>query len=55
MTAGFRRLWGWPLVLGVATAIGLVSALVGDSFYDVLSWIGLSLPVLVAARHIWGR
>jgi len=48
MNAAFRRLWGWPLLLGLVTAIGLISALVGDGAYDMLSWLGLGMPVAVS-------
>ena len=40
-----RRLWGWPLTLGLLTATGLVSALVSDDWGDVWSWIALGLPI----------
>lgn len=39
-----------PLVLAVLSLIGLVSALAGDGFSDVLSWIALLIPV---AAVIW--
>ncbi len=31
------------------------SALIGDGGYDAVSWAGLGVPVLVAARHVWRR
>ena len=40
------RIWKWPLVLGVLTATGLLSALVSDTWGDLWSWIGLGVPVL---------
>ncbi len=55
MSPAFRRLWGWPIVLAVATTVGLVSALVGDGMLDAVSWIGLGLPLTVAAHHMWLR
>jgi hypothetical protein len=55
MTSAFMRLWGWPIALGLLTAFGLIAALVGDGTYDAASWIGLGVPLAVAARHIWGR
>lgn len=39
------RLWGAPLVLALVTAIGLVSALLGDGAWDVLSWLTLAAPI----------
>ena len=41
-----------PLLLGVATAVGLVSALVGDGAWDALSWLALAAP-LAAAAWAW--
>ena len=40
----------WPGVLGVLTAGGLLSALVGDGAWDALSWMLLALPV---ATGLW--
>jgi hypothetical protein len=37
-----------PLVLGVLTASGLLSALVSDGLGDVWSWIALAAPLAVA-------
>jgi hypothetical protein len=37
----------WPLVLAVITVAGLLSALFGDNRWDVLSWVLLSLPMLL--------
>ncbi|HYP83156.1 hypothetical protein [Variovorax sp.] len=52
----FWRLWGWPIVLGLLTAVGLVSALFSDGGAgDVLAWIALGIPVLVGAWYGWGR
>ena len=43
-----------PLLLGIATAIGLVSALMGDAGWDVLSWLTLLGPI-VAMAVAWRR
>ncbi|HKU97358.1 MAG TPA: hypothetical protein VJR58_18875 [Vineibacter sp.] len=50
-----RRIFGIPLVLAIATIIGLVSALLEDGVWDALSWVTLGLPMLVAAWAIWFR
>ncbi len=42
---------GRPLVLGVLTAFGLVTALVSEEWGDVWSWVGLGIPVLVMAWY----
>jgi len=38
-----------PLLLGVASCVGLVSALVGDGVFDALSWLMLAAPLAVVA------
>lgn len=43
----FRKLWGKPFIIGIITLIGLLSALIGDYLWDGLSWLMLSIPVLV--------
>jgi len=42
-----KKLWGAPIVLGVLTASGLISALLSEGWGDVWSWIGLGVPVAV--------
>jgi hypothetical protein len=49
MNAAARRLWGWPIALGLLTASGLLSALVSDAWGDAWAWLALGLPLLVAA------
>lgn len=46
------RLWTWPILLGAASAFGLVAALLADGWWDMLSTAALAMPLLVAARHI---
>ena len=41
-----------PAVLAIASAIGLLSALFGDGFWDWLSWVALGAPVAVIARVV---
>ncbi len=43
------RIFRWPLLIGVMSIIGLVSALVGDGWYDVLSWLCLGTCVVIMA------
>jgi hypothetical protein len=49
----FRRVWGWPLALGLLSASGLLSALVSDAWGDAWSWIGLGVPVAAMAWFAW--
>ncbi|WP_300299210.1 hypothetical protein [Ferrovibrio sp.] len=49
MKSPFLHLWGMPILLGIFSAIGLVSALVADGLGDLLSWLTLGLLVLLMA------
>ncbi len=52
----FRRMWGWPIALGLLTTIGLISALFSDGgFGDMLAWFALGVPVVVCAWYGWRR
>lgn len=49
-----RSLWqifAIPILVALASGIGLVTALVGDGVWDVLSWVGLGLPVALSVWH----
>lgn len=46
------RIFAAPLVIGVASAVGLVAALTGDGVADWVSWIALTVPL---AAVIWAR
>jgi hypothetical protein len=52
--ATMRRVFGIPLLLGLLSAVGLLSALLGDHLWDALSWLTLSLPVSVILWY-WGH
>ena len=43
------RLWRAPLLLGLLTGIGLLSALLGDGWWDHLSTLALAAPVAACA------
>ena len=47
-----RQIWGMPVMLGILSVIGLVSGLLGDGGWDVLSWVALSLPIVVIVWYI---
>jgi hypothetical protein len=47
----FRRLWGMPLLMAVLIIFGLLAALLGTGVWHVLSWIALSVPVVVIIRY----
>jgi hypothetical protein len=44
---GVLGIFGAPLLLALSSAGGLLSALIGDGPWDVLSWFGLGIPVAV--------
>lgn len=45
----FRRIFLAPLLIGVASLVGLVSALAGEGPADWISWLGLTIPIAVLA------
>jgi hypothetical protein len=46
------QIWGMPIVIGILSAIGLLSALLGDGVWDALSWAALATPVVVTLWHV---
>lgn len=50
-----RAIFAVPLLLGVLSLIGLVSALAGDGAADWLSWATLAGPVLAVAWAMRAR
>ena len=51
MSSPFLKLWGVPLLLGVFTIVGLVSALLGDGIWDIVSAFALGAPVAAGAWY----
>ncbi|MGD9850586.1 MAG: hypothetical protein AB7T38_04905 [Nitrospirales bacterium] len=47
------QIWRWPLALAITSAIGLISALLEDGVWDMVSWVTLSAPVAVILWHMW--
>lgn len=47
MRRGLWMIFRWPLALAVLSTFGLLSALLGDGVFDVLSWISLGVPLLL--------
>jgi hypothetical protein len=43
------RVWPIPIALAVASAVGLLAALIGDGAWDALSWICLGAPIVAMA------
>jgi hypothetical protein len=42
-----RQVFAAPLAIAILSGIGLISALLGDDIWDVLSWLALTVPVVV--------
>jgi hypothetical protein len=53
--SSFWALWGWPIVIGVLTTTGLLTALVSDTWGDWWSWVALGIPVAVMGWYSWPR
>lgn len=47
-----RQIFATPLVIGILSTIGLISALVGDDVWDGLSWLSLAIPCLLLIGFI---
>lgn len=45
------QIFAAPLAIGVISALGLTTALLGDGLWDWMSWIALALPVAVAVVY----
>ncbi|KHL25987.1 membrane protein [Croceibacterium mercuriale] len=44
-----------PLLLATCSLVGLVSALTGDGWRDMVAWIGLAVPVLAVSLALRQR
>lgn len=53
MRRGLWMIFRWPLLLGVLSLLGLISALVGDDGYDLFSWLTLGLPLALVGWVCW--
>jgi hypothetical protein len=51
---GLRRIFAIPILLAVASIIGLVLGLTGEGWRDVLASLLLCLPIAVSIQH-WRR
>ena len=54
-TYTLRQIFAAPFLIGVLSAIGLTTALVGDNVWDWISWPLLGLPVSVCGWYGWCR
>jgi len=49
------RIFAWPALIGLLGALGLFAALLGDGWWDGLSWLGLGIPAWLAMRGLLRR
>ncbi len=47
-----NRVWTGPIILAITSTVGLIAALLADGWADVLSWLGLGLPVVVTCVYV---
>lgn len=50
-----RQIFAIPALLAVLAGSGLFAALLGNGGWDVLSWVGLGIPVLIAVPPLFRR
>jgi hypothetical protein len=48
--ATWRSVFGAPIVIGVLSIAGLLSALLLGEFGKYFSWVALAVPLVIAAR-----
>lgn len=47
----FRKVYGPAIVIAIITLYGLLSALLGDGVWDTLSWLALTVPLVILAWY----
>jgi hypothetical protein len=51
----FWQIFAVPTLIGVLSVVGLVAALVGDGWWDGVSWLTLTIPVLLYFFYVLRR
>jgi len=41
------QIFAAPIAVGALSIVGLLAALIGDGWWDAVSWLSLALPVLL--------
>ncbi len=54
MRRGLWMIFRWPLLLALLSSLGLISALLEDGVYDLVSWLSLGIPLLLIG-WVWLR
>ena len=52
MNKRFVGIWGWPMLLAILTAFGLLSALLGTGIWHWLSWVAIAIPLLMIGYYL---
>lgn len=49
-----QHVWRWPLLINTIALIGIIAALVGHGWFDILSWLclGSSVAVIIYAYYL---
>lgn len=53
--ANFRRVWTAPILVAIASLVGLIAGLLGDGVLDWIAWIGLGAAVAVLGWALVAR
>lgn len=48
------KIWGMPILLGLLSGVGLISALLEDGMWDMVSWLALGIPTALMCWY-WFR
>lgn len=49
---GALQIFSAPLIVALLSTVGLLSALLGDDNWDVISWVTLTVPVLLILWYV---
>lgn len=49
------RIFIWPTVMALLTAVGLFAALLGDGVWDSLAWLGLGVSAALGLQGFYPR
>jgi hypothetical protein len=51
----FLEIFAAPLAVALISLVGLLAALIGDGWWDGLSWVALAVPALLYLYFVWRR
>jgi len=50
-----NQIFAIPALIGLASGIGLVAALLDDGWWDIIGWLGLAIAPLIAIVYLFKR